>query len=185
MKMTKAVKLNCMNYSGYLYNLSALQDFILQTYEGYKITKLDYENFIVEFEIDSRNVKLNVTSEEINDVDICVICCWFSFLYKYNDTDVKKWASHCKKLYPNASIIIFSNQAELRKKPEYAKYAELNGEKFMNQAAGNRLANEIGAVKYIECSTKGRGAKILFDEIAYAGLLKFKKAEKQQDCCVQ
>ena len=53
--------------------------------------------------------------------------------------------------------------------------AENLGEKRFNQEMGNKLAREIGAVKYIECSWQsGRGCKILIDEIVTAYLEKRK-----------
>jgi len=77
----------------------------------------------------------------------------------------------------------------LRRTTEVVQKAELRGEKIINQQIGNELANETGAVKFIDYSPdSGRGVKILMDEIAYAGLSKIKdekeaKRSKKCNCC--
>ena len=59
---------------------------------------------------------------------------------------------------------------------------------MISRKIGDKLANEIGAVKYIECSDEsGRGVKILFDEIAIVGLEQVhieKQRKKTRNCDV-
>jgi len=58
-------------------------------------------------------------------------------------------------------------------KEEFIRYL---GEYNMNQTRGNRLAHEIGAIKYVQWNSgSGRGTKILIDEIAFAGLERLKE----------
>ena len=78
--------------------------------------------------------------------------------------------------HSTAPIIIVCFDAERKYRPGLMKEAELNGNKMVNQEIGDKLARELGAVKYIECSDEtGRGAKILLiDEIAFAGIGKIK-----------
>ena len=52
----------------------------------------------------------------------------------------------------------------------------------MDREIGDKLARELGAVKYIECSEEtGRAAKTLTDEIAFAGIGKMKNDEKRRN----
>ena len=62
------------------------------------------------------------------------------------------------------------------------KLAELKGDELMTRKTGDKLSQEIGASKYIEYSDEtGRGAKILIDEIAFAGIGKIKDDKKRRE----
>ena len=68
-------------------------------------------------------------------------------------------------------VIIAGCHADLKYNLDELRETELDGRKIFNRKMGNKLANDTGAVKYIEYSTKnGKGLKNLVDEIAYAGL---------------
>ena len=85
-------------------------------------------------------------------------------------------------LHTTVPIIIVCSHAECKYEPDEMKKAELEGDEIMDREIGDKLARELGAVKYIEYSLEtGRGAKILIDEIAFAGIGKMKDDEKRRN----
>ena len=84
--------------------------------------------------------------------------------------------------FPTAAIIIVCCHAERKYRPDEMKEAELNGDEIMTRGIGDKLARKLGAIKYIEYSWEtGRGAKILIDKIAFAGIAKIKNDEKRHN----
>ena len=59
--------------------------------------------------------------------------------------------------------------------------AELARRKLISRKMGDKLAKEIGANKYVECSRESRrGRNILKDEISYAYFAKLKDEERRE-----
>ena len=100
---------------------------------------------------------------------------------KESNNLVRLVATNFKNDHPKAAVILACIDAENKFNPRVKRQYELAGMKMLNRNIGNELANEIGAVKYIEYSRKtGRGAKILVDEIIYAGLSKLKDEREHE-----
>ena len=98
--------------------------------------------------------------------DVC-IAGWGIYLADFI-AEVKQQASWCNQLYPEAPFIEVGD-AELKNFPRELKHVELAERKVLNMTMGDELAQDIGAVKYVEYSLKtGRGFKILIDEIVFA-----------------
>ena len=152
-----------------IYSLSDIEK-QLQKY-GYKFSKLE-DGFAVDLTIYETYVRINVLSIIRYDYDVGVIGWWV-----HSDkfiAAVKRRANFCKRRYPTAPILMVGN-TELKTNPESLKDAELAGWKLINRKHGDKLAQEIGALKYIELSWRtGCGCKTLFEEIAIAGLGKLK-----------
>ena len=146
---------------------------------GYEVTSLDNGDWAIGFLLDGRKVTINVKKKWHRVVDVCVVDLWV------HDTDfihdVRRHARQCKHNWPTAPIIVASD-AEWKNDPETMREAELEGWNIINQKMGNKLAREVGASKYLECSSiNGRGIKILFDEIAYAYFAKLKDEEERRE----
>ena len=92
----------------------------------------------------------------------------------------KQDADYCKKYLPTVPIILVCKFTELKYCQDQLREAELSGDKIITREIGDKLAREIGAVKYIECSEEsGKGAKILIDKVAFAGIEKIQNDEKR------
>jgi len=77
------------------------------------------------------------------------------------------------------SFATSSNGTLLRPHQQTRQFIRFLKEYDINQTSGNQLAQEIGAIKYVQLNSKsGRGANILINEIAYAGLGKVKELKR-------
>ena len=168
---SEVIKINCFNNDRlFAYFLKKKIQVDVTKLDDYKFTRLTNLDLIVDFTINRKNVRVNMTTEAKTDIHVCmisgVIC-----TSNYFRVGLKRQANSCKKAYPTAPIIILGYNDGRKHEPDEMKEIELEGDKMMNSKIGAELANEIGAVKYIECSRiSGRGIKILLDEIALAGL---------------
>ena len=158
----------------------------LSNFDGYKWTWHD-DDLIVEFKIGGENIRINFTDHFEENIHVGVIGCSMDRSKDFSD-DCREYAGLFFLRHPTAPTIIVCFDAEWKYRPDDMKRAELEGDKLMNRKIGDKLARELGAVKYIEHSEKtGRGAKILIDEIAFAGIGKMKDDEKRRNkrkCCV-
>ena len=131
------------------------------------------DGLIVEFKIGGDNIRINLTDDFKENIDVGVIGSLMNRLSWFSD------------LCESAQTLFREDHptAPMRKyRPGKMKEAELNGDKMMNREIGDKLARELGAVKYIEYSYKtGRRVKILLDEIAFAGIGKMKDDEKRSN----
>ena len=163
-------------------------------YRDYKIIRRN--GLIVQFPIDGKTVRISViptggvkavrvisprTLKETvslkwrNDLDVCVIDQFVSPSRDFIKL-AKDRVSTYRKACPTSPIILVGNHDRWKGELERMKKAELKGDKLMNRKIGNQLANEIGAVKYLEYSREnGRGVETLFDEIALAHLERLKE----------
>ena len=85
---------------------------------------------------------------------------------------------------PTATIIIagYYGSDWQEKFMRKLKKAELSGDKLMNRKIGNQLANEIGAVKYVEYSVENaRGIQTFYNEIVFAHLGKLRAEEEERE----
>ena len=147
----------------------------LKQYKDYYVSRKNDNDFNVDLHnIDNRIVKLCITEElSRNDIDVCLV--GLSIRNLHSSVEVRRHVLDCKKLYPNAPVVILCEDVEIKTKTDVLQRYELAGKKMVNQKTGNVLASEVGAVKYIEYSDEsGRGAKLLIDEITYAGLEKLR-----------
>ena len=87
----------------------------------------------------------------------------------------------CQKKIPTIPFIIVGTDAQLKHYHLSLQSVERMGHKIIDRKRVNKLAREIGAVKYLECSSVSwRGYKILFDEIASAYFSKLKDEEEKR-----
>ena len=172
--------------SFYFFFLNDTFKLLLKQNDGYKITEKDGEEYFVDLEIQTKKVRIQFKKRWKADDDIDVIVCdyWMCCSQSFQK-QIRKWTMRNKMNYPCAPIIVVCSESE--KKYDLTNFKEATREdKIMNRKVGDKLANEIGAVKYIECSYAScRGIKILIDEIAWAGLgrIEEKKATETRVIC--
>ena len=80
------------------------------------------------------------------------------------------WHPAVKKQCPKARCLVVGTKIDLREKEEVLKgLTEKNLEPITNQR-GERVARELGAVKYMECSSLTQeGLKEVFEEVVKVG----------------
>ena len=175
----RVVKINC-------YHQGVLMDFYdslhrhLSNFDEYNCTKLGRDHLIVNIKTHDLNIQINLTYKPIKDYHVCLIHCGMVHSCLFSDYQSER-ARNCKKLFRTIPILLVCQHSEWKYVPRRIKEAELRGDKLMTREIGDNLVcklGKIGAVKYIEYSEKtGRGAKILIDEIAFAGIAQQRKTE--------
>jgi len=149
---------------------------------GYEIKRLDDAGggYAYNFKIDGRNVTINMWNKWSYAYDVCLLGCFVD-----SDKDridmVKQYAVACKQRSLTSPVLMVGNVTS-KCLPKRVKNAELAGRKMVNRKIGDKLAQELGAIKYIEYSWRnGRGHKILLDEITFAHFSKLEDIIEQQD----
>ena len=170
------LKINCLCF----YVIFDLLHHHLSNFDEYKCIRLG-DGLIVDLNIDGKNIRINLTNRWMKNIDVCLVGCWMNPSNEFSYA-VSKDAQYYWKYFPTVPIIIVCGHAEWKYDPGEMKKAELKDDKMMSREIGDKLARELGAVKYIEYSNKtGRGVKILIDEIAFAGIGKINNDEKRRN----
>ena len=152
----------------------------LNHYDELCVTR-ETENVVVDVKIGEKNVRINVMLDG-KDAEVCLIGDW-SISSSAFIQHVETIVSYCKSNFPTVPIVI-AGFDDGNNDPHLLECINLLGGKLMTKAMGKNLARRINAVKYIECSKQsGRGAKILIDEIAYAGLEKLRDEQVRKAKC--
>jgi len=117
--------------------------------------------------------------------DVFLLC--FSLVNPVSFSNIKmKWLREVKHHCPNSKLILVGTKLDVREDKE--KLEKLgDGMKPVDSQDGENLANEIGAIKYMECSAlTQKGLKQVFDE-AIKAILRPRKApapKKKSEGCV-
>ena len=152
----------------------------LSNFDEYKCTRYEY-GLIVESKIGGENVIINLTYVLMEITHVHLIGWFMDRSNAFSDKN-SGLARFYRKQFLTAPFIIVCYYAEKKYDPAKMKDAELNCDEMMCKQIGDKLARKTGAVKYIEYSEEtGRGAKILIDEIAFAGIGKIKDDEKRRN----
>jgi small GTP-binding protein len=98
------------------------------------------------------------------ETDVFVVC--FSVVDPDSYANVAtRWVKELREHCPNTPILLAGTKIDLRTNSATLQELHANGKKELTTADGNRLASEIKAVKYCECSAlTQQGVKALFDE---------------------
>lgn len=81
-------------------------------------------------------------------------------------------------------IILVGLKKDLRQDPTAIEEMRKKSQQFVGSKQGQDVANEIGARKYLECSSlTGEGVDDVFEAATRAALLTF-EGGKGQGCCV-
>lgn len=81
--------------------------------------------------------------------------------------DTEKWVPEVRHHCPGVPLLVVGTQADLREDPGHVEKLARQKQRPISAEAGERLAREVGAVKYVECSAlTQRGLKNVFDEVS-------------------
>jgi cell division control protein 42 len=95
-----------------------------------------------------------------------------------------KWAPELKHYNPDTPFILVGTKADLRNDPETLEKMSKNKQAPISQELGSKLAREIRASLYIECSSLTQiNLKYVFDE-AVKTAAKIRKRSKRRICRV-
>ncbi|CAF0924826.1 unnamed protein product [Rotaria sp. Silwood1] len=149
-----------------------------------------FDNYAVTVTIDQEPYTLNLfdtAGQEDYDrlrllsypqTDIFLVCFNIALPSSYENVRAK-WipeiAHHC----PRTKFILVGTQTDLRDDPKTIASLKHSHEKLISFKQGEKLARELKAVTYVECSAlTQRGVKEVFDEAIIAALIKSNKPEK-------
>ena len=95
-----------------------------------------------------------------------------------------QWVEEANERCPNVPIILVGLKKDLREDPLAIEEMRKKSMHFTSSKDGNDAAHEIGARKYLECSSlTGEGVDDVFEAATRAALLTFEKGE-HGGCCV-
>jgi Rho family, other len=97
-----------------------------------------------------------------------------------------KWAEEAREQCPGVPIILVGLKKDLREDPVANEEMRLKSLRFTTQIDGNKMKDEIGARKYLECSSlTGEGVDDVFEAATRAALIMGdQQEEKRFGCCV-
>ncbi|KAI1503813.1 Rho2 GTPase [Biscogniauxia marginata] len=94
------------------------------------------------------------------------------------------WVEEATERCPGVPIILVGLKKDLRDDPVAIEEMRKKSLKFVTERQGDSAAQEIGARKYLECSSlSGEGVDDVFEAATRAALLTFEKGEGG-GCCV-
>ncbi|KAJ3273824.1 Rho GTPase [Blyttiomyces sp. JEL0837] len=116
--------------------------------------------------------------------DVFLVC--FSVVSPASFENVKeKWFPEVRHHCPGVPCIIVGTQVDLRDDAATIEKIAKNRQKPISSEAGERLAKELGAVKYLECSAlTQKGLKNVFDEAIIAALEPPQAKKKKGPCTI-
>ena len=95
-----------------------------------------------------------------------------------------KWAEEARERCPGVPLILVGLKKDLRDDPLAVEEMRKKSLKFTTQKAGNDMKDEVGAKKYLECSSlTGDGVDDVFEAATRAALTTFEKREGA-GCCL-
>ena len=95
-----------------------------------------------------------------------------------------QWVEEARERCPQVPIILVALKKDLRDDPGAIEEMRKRSQHFTSTKEGNDIAHEIGARKYLECSSlTGEGVDDVFEAATRAALLTFEKGERG-GCCV-
>lgn len=139
-----------------------------------------FDNYTANAIVDGQPINLGLWdtagSDEYNTLrplsypgtDVFIIC--FSLASPASFESVKsKWHPEVTHFNPKTPIILVGTKTDLRDNAETIQSLKDNGLRPIQLADGDRLAKEIGAVKYLECSALSqKGLPVVFEEAVKA-----------------
>nr|CAB3265397.1 Rac and Cdc42-like 1 protein [Phallusia mammillata] len=135
-----------------------------------------FENYMANITFEGRPISLNLWDtagqEDFDrlrplsypDTDVFVLC--FSVISPTSFENIKlKWIPELTQNCPNVPIVLVATKLDLRTNPEVLQQLQEKDMEPITQMQGQKLAKEIKAVKYVECSALTQeGLKHVFDE---------------------
>ncbi|EHL00894.1 putative GTP-binding protein rho2 [Glarea lozoyensis 74030] len=95
-----------------------------------------------------------------------------------------QWVEEANERCPGVPIILVGLKKDLREDPVAIEEIRKRSQHFVGTREASEIAHEIGARKYLECSSlTGEGVDDVFEAATRAALLTFEKGEGG-GCCV-
>ena len=118
------------------------------------------------------------------NTDVFLLC--FSVISPASYENVRRrWASEIRHYCPTTKCLVVGTKIDLRDDAATLQSLKEKNEEPISSQMGDQLANDIGAVKYMECSAlTQKGLKDVFDEGIRAGLKKKKSGGKRGGCII-
>ncbi|XP_065154363.1 cell division control protein 42 homolog [Paramisgurnus dabryanus] len=112
--------------------------------------------------------------------DVFLVC--FSVVSPSSFENVKvKWVPEISHHCPHTPFLLVGTQVDLRDDRSTVEKLAKNSQKPISPKSGEKLARDLRAVKYVECSAlTQRGLKNVFDEAILAAL----EETKSKKCCI-
>ncbi len=96
-----------------------------------------------------------------------------------------QWIEEVTERCPHVPVILVGLKKDLRDDPVAIEEMRRRSLRFVTEHDGEVAAREIGARKYIECSSlSGEGVDDVFEAATRAALLKRFDGEESGGCCV-
>lgn len=160
--------------------------------EGYVPTV--FENYMSAFWVDNKPVELalwdTAGQEDYDrlrplsypDADIVLICFSISYPESFYNVD-EKWHPETRHFCDDVPTLLVGLKKDLRDDPTILEELRFKNQKPITREQGEKMCNEIGAVKYVEVSAKtGENVSNLF-QIAARIALKPRKS-KGKNCTI-
>jgi small GTP-binding protein len=98
------------------------------------------------------------------ETDVFIVC--FSLVDSDSFQNVSnRWIKELREHCPGAPVLLVGTKLDLRSDTNMVKQLHTAGKKVVSTQEGQKLAHEIKAVKYVECSAlTQQGVKSVFDE---------------------
>merc|ERR1719273_45595 len=114
--------------------------------------------------------------------NVFLVC--FAVIASSSLNNVKmKWIPEITQHAPDVPIILVGTKSDLRNDQEMQSELSRKGLKCVSAQEAQAMANEVGAVKYLECSALTQeGLKVVFDEAIRAALTGSAKETKKGGC---
>ena len=102
--------------------------------------------------------------------DVILVC--FSVVSPSSFENVKEiWVPHITHFYQNTPLLLVGTKIDLRDDEATIEKLAKNKQRPLTQEVGEKLARELRAVRYVECSAlTQKGLKNVFDEAILAAL---------------
>lgn len=161
-----------------------------------------FDNYVADIEIDGRRVELalwDTAGQEDYDRlrplsypdSNVVLICYSIDLPDSLENVMEKWISEVLHFCQGVPIILVGCKADLRNDPQTLEQLRSQSQQPVSQAQAQEVADQIGAVEYIECSAKtGYGVREVFEAATRASLMgkqgkgKSKSSRQKKKKCV-
>jgi len=112
--------------------------------------------------------------------DVFLVC--FSVIASSSFENVKtKWVPEITHHAPDVPIVLVGTKSDLRKDDSMAKQLAARNQAMVTVESAQRMAKEIGAVSFLECSALTQeGLKQVFDDAIRAAMAGTKKPKKKK-----
>ncbi|KAB8213478.1 P-loop containing nucleoside triphosphate hydrolase protein [Aspergillus novoparasiticus] len=153
-----------------------------------------FENYVTDCRVDGRSVQLALWDtagqedyERLRPLAYSkahVILIGFSVDTPDSLENVKhKWIEEANERCPGVPIILVGLKKDLREDPLAIEEMRKKSLKFVTSKEGSDISTQIGARKYLECSSlTGEGVDDVFEAATRAALLTFDK--RKSSCCI-